>query len=93
MGEYSNHSLLLEKSLRLMPDLSLADFQKVLELRGVKEKAALLETYRQRTSAATTGSSEQQQVSAVAASSTSSPQHELSKIAKLEKMLKARRLI
>ena len=49
MGEYSAPAQLLEKSLRLMPELSLADFQRLLELRGVKEKAALLDAYRQRT--------------------------------------------
>ncbi|KAF2353495.1 Vps53-like N-terminal [Trinorchestia longiramus] len=102
MGEYSSNTQLLEKSIRLMPDLSLTDFQKVLELRGIKDKASLLESYRQRTAAecdqpavtdAGGGGDAGTAVGRPVAATVASPEHELSRIAKLEKMLKARRLI
>ncbi|XP_018009273.1 vacuolar protein sorting-associated protein 53 homolog isoform X2 [Hyalella azteca] len=98
MGEYSSPMQLVEKSIRLMPDLSLADFQKVLELRGIKDKAPLLESYRQRTSvesdaSATTINSTTTTTNTTNTATVASPEHELSRIAKLEKMLKARRLI
>ncbi|KAK4293498.1 hypothetical protein Pmani_033807 [Petrolisthes manimaculis] len=105
MGEYGTHGDLVEKFHRLLPDATIADFQKVVEMRGVKDRASVLELYRQRTSALDSPHRSHpipSQPSAAATPSTppvtttgssTSPEHEMSKIARLERMLKSRRLI
>ncbi|KAK7082198.1 hypothetical protein SK128_026606 [Halocaridina rubra] len=115
MGEYATHSDLVDKFHRLLPDATIADFQKVLEMRGVKDRASVLELFRQHTMSSATESplrnpatatgNPQAQVAqptisqisqggnATIASSAHSPEHEMSKIARLERMLKSRRLI
>ncbi|XP_069939363.1 vacuolar protein sorting-associated protein 53 homolog isoform X2 [Cherax quadricarinatus] len=114
MGEYTTHCELVDKFNRLLPDATIADFQKVLEMRGVKERASVLELYRQHTMGPsvdsphrnpTVSSSGNQPLAAhhligqasstasINSTSTPSPEHEMSKIARLERMLKSRRLI
>ncbi|KAK8379291.1 hypothetical protein O3P69_019277 [Scylla paramamosain] len=106
MGEYHNNTALVDKFMRLLPDATIADFQKVVEMRGVKERAALLELYRQRTTTTTatttpatspppptTDSSYRPAAPVPAPPATPSPEHDMSKIARLERMLKSRRLI
>ncbi|XP_047483637.1 vacuolar protein sorting-associated protein 53 homolog [Penaeus chinensis] len=111
MGEYATHNDLVDKFIRLLPDATIADFQKVLEMRGVKDRASVLELYRQRTLGNSTESPHRAQVSpgsssqaavqlppsqaspVVSSTANSSPEHEMSKIARLERMLKSRRLI
>lgn len=114
MGEYATHNDLVDKFNRLLPDATIADFQKVLEMRGVKDRASVLELYRQRTLGCTMDSPHRSpaviitgnqpaashlpvcQTSPTASITTNnapSPEHEMSKIARLERMLKSRRLI
>ncbi|XP_064096646.1 vacuolar protein sorting-associated protein 53 homolog isoform X2 [Macrobrachium nipponense] len=115
MGEYATQGDLVDKFHRLLPDATIADFQKVLEMRGVKDRASVLELYRQRTMASVTESplrnpatpssgsqtptvqpvinQASQVVNTIVSSSVQSPEHEMSKIARLERMLKSRRLI
>lgn len=80
-------------------------------MRGVKDRASVLELYRQRTLGNSTESPHRAQVSpgsssqvaaqippsqaspVVSSTANSSPEHEMSKIARLERMLKSRRLI
>ncbi|MCL4129586.1 UNVERIFIED_CONTAM: hypothetical protein GTU68_020134 [Idotea baltica] len=102
MGEYNANSELVEKFTRLLPDASMTDFQKVLELRGVKDKASLLELYRRKvietnpdSSFSSVTSSPQRMTSSASASSNLilSPEKDSSKIARLERMLKSRRLM
>ncbi|KAG7162949.1 Vacuolar protein sorting-associated protein 53-like [Homarus americanus] len=116
MGEYATHSDLIDKFNRLLPDATIADFQKVLEMRGVKDRASVLEMYRQRTTGSSTNSphrnagvtgggsqppapaaqhpiSQTSPTAGMNPTSAPSPEHEMSKIARLERMLKSRRLI
>ena len=68
-------------------------------MRGVKDKASVLEIYRQQVLPSVTNqSSTESPIHRPSISSSSSllpasPQHEISKIARLERMLKSRRLI
>ncbi|XP_076066682.1 vacuolar protein sorting 53 [Oratosquilla oratoria] len=103
MGDYANQAELVDKFIRLLPNATMADFQKVVEMQGVKDRAALLELYRQRTlpnmgnrtespmhqPAAHSGRA----LAGEASGQPLSPEHEMTKIAKLERMLKSRRLI
>ncbi|XP_069193330.1 vacuolar protein sorting-associated protein 53 homolog [Procambarus clarkii] len=114
MGEYATHNDLVDKFNRLLPDATIADFQKVLEMRGVKDRASVLELYRQRTMGSSVDSphrspavsssgsqalsahhsiSQSSSTASISTISVPSPEHEMSKIARLERMLKSRRLI
>ncbi|CAL4152712.1 unnamed protein product [Meganyctiphanes norvegica] len=105
MGEYDTHSDLVDKFIRILPDTTIVDFQKVIEMRSVKDRAAALETYRQKAlsaagvSSLAPGDLHHHSVTntSIHVSSVSgglpSPEHEMSKIARLERMLKSRRLI
>ena len=48
MGDYKNNMELVDKVVALMPDLSLVDFTKLLDMRNVKEKTALIESFSRR---------------------------------------------
>lgn len=105
MGEYQSPAALVDKFNRLLSEATIADFQKVVEMRGVKDRATYLELYRQRTSSTSTTSAANSTSTdspfrppaaaapAPARPATPSPEHEMSKIARLERMLKSRRLI
>ncbi|KAB7507366.1 Vacuolar protein sorting-associated protein 53-like protein [Armadillidium nasatum] len=102
MGEYNTDLELVEKFARLLPDASLSDFQKVLELRGAKDKASVLELYRRKVIDVSPEKSQSLSTSSprrVSSGSTftsgtiTSPERDSSKIARLERLLKSGRLM
>ena len=97
MGEYAANADIVDKFIRLLPDASMVDFQRVLELRGIKERAPLLEIYRKRMMEISNDHSLSDSPSHLKLSNLSnspaSPERDSSKIARLERMLKSRRLM
>merc|ERR1719187_142950 len=83
MADYPTHAALIEKFVRLLPDTNIQDLQKVLEMRGVKDRATVLELFRQRTLGSPAVSDPCSPAHPTSAIGNPSPEPETSKIARL----------